>query len=149
MFTRNQGYAYSADDAFFNCTFDSKGPKGYIRKVARFSPVSDDFYNFGFGDLIPSSNIIDDTSISNNGDGQKILKTVGSIIFDFTTLNPEARIFCKGTTKSRTRLYQIAINKFYPKVSLYFTILGQKGDVWKPFEKGCNYDAFVGFRKLL
>jgi hypothetical protein len=73
--------------------------------------------------------------------------TIGSIIYDFSNLFLEALIFVQGTTKARTRLYQIHINKHWERIEPIFDLLGLKNDRWEPFRRGVNYDAFLGRRK--
>ena len=61
----------------------------------------------------------------------------------FTDRNPEALIYATGSTKTRTRLYQIGITKFIEKVKADFVIYGQIEKEWHFFEKDINYDAFL------
>ncbi len=61
----------------------------------------------------------------------------------FTDEYPDALIYAVGTTKSRTRLYQIGISKFFEKAQEDFIIYGQIGVEWYLFEKNINYEAFL------
>jgi hypothetical protein len=69
-------YPYYTDADFFDFEFESHGPKGNIKKVARFLRIEHNLYNFGFGDLNKTNGDISDTIVSNNGDGAKVLATV-------------------------------------------------------------------------
>lgn len=142
-------YNYFTNISGFDFEFESIGIKGIIKKVARFTFMQSPFiYNFGFGDLNESTGDISDTVVSNNGDQDKIMGTLGSIIFDFTTLNSDAQIFIEGTNAVRTRLYQMNISKYWNQIDLFFEVLGLKEDKWYPFKKGINYEGFLGRRKM-
>ena len=67
--------AYVADDlSIFE--FISSGKHGHIRKRILFQPTDmQGVYNLAFGDLSPEGEI-DDQTISNNGDRDKILATI-------------------------------------------------------------------------
>jgi hypothetical protein len=73
--------------------------------------------------------------------------SLGSIFYDFTNVLLEAAIFVQGTNKSRTRLYQMNINKHWERISPIFEVFGLIVERWEPFKKGVNYDAFLGRRK--
>lgn len=140
-------YFYKTNNSFLDYEFESVGPKGTIKKVARFSQIENKIYNFGFGDLNDATGEISDTVVSNNNDGEKVLITVASIIYDFTNISKDASIFIKGTTVSRTRRYQMGINKYWLQINSLFEIYGLKNQKWEVFKQGENYDAFLGRRK--
>jgi len=140
-------YSYTADKTFTVYSFISIGPKGPIQKIAKFREFERNVYNFGFGDYNPETGDISDTHVSNNHDTEIIMGTVGSIIYDFTNLFPEALIFIQGTNAARTRLYQIHINKHWERIEPIFEVFGLRNLRWEPFKKGINYDAFLGHRK--
>jgi hypothetical protein len=79
-------YQYTADKTFMAYHFISNGPQGAIRKIAKFSLIGENLYNFGFGDLDPVTGDISDTVISDNKDVDIVMGTVGSIIYDFINL---------------------------------------------------------------
>ena len=103
-------YPYYADAEFFDFEFESQGPKGTIKKIARFMHIGPNLYSFGFGDFNRTSGEISDTIVSNNGDGAKVLATVANIIHDFARVHEDVTIFIRGSTLSRTRWYQMNIN---------------------------------------
>ncbi len=140
-------YLYHTNSSFLDYEFESVGPKGTIKKVARFSAMGTNVYNFGFGDLDESTGEISDTVVSNNGDGDKVLVTVANIIYDFTDVYLDAAVFIQGTTPARTRRYQMGINKYWPQINPIFEIFGLKNEKWEPFRPGENYTAFLGRRK--
>ena len=65
------------------------------------------------GDLDEETGDISDTTISNNGDGDKVLRTVAAIIYHFTSAYMSASVFIQGTNAARTRRYQMGINKYW------------------------------------
>lgn len=140
-------YAYNCDILHLNYEFESVGENVIIKKVARFSQFGDSIYNFGFGDLNRLTGEIDDIVVSNNGDGDKVLLTVASIIYDFTSYYPEASVFIQGTTLSRTRRYQIGINKNWQLANLLFDIFALKNENWVKFQIGINFEAFIITRR--
>ena len=126
--------------------FFSEGPKGRIRKLVRFlllEEFPDRTYNIGFGDWKMYRDDFDDKAISNNADSQKVLHTVAAAILDFARKHPDAWIYAEGSTPSRTRLYQISINRFWKEIVPQFIVFGLLADEWLPFKKGINYDAFL------
>lgn len=147
MFSADK-YAYRTNSSFLDYEFESTGPKGVLKKVARFSEIGINVYNFGFGDLNELTGEISDTVISNNDDGDKVLITDASIIYDFTSFYDGAAVFIHGTTPSRTRRYQMGINKYWTQMSPIFEVLGLKNEKWQQFRSGENFDAFLGRRKV-
>jgi hypothetical protein len=140
-------YPYYANPDFFDFEFESEGPKGTIKKIARFSSIGTNLYNFGFGDLNEATKDISDDVVTNNGDGEKVLATVAGIIYDFTAKIPEAAIFIQGTTPSRTRWYQMGINKNWEEIGRSFEVYGRRIGQWEHLNKGPNYEAFIERRK--
>lgn len=70
------------------------------------------------------------------------------ILSNFTNRFPGEKIYFEGSTPSRTRRYQMIINKYWSKLDPLFTIFGYIED--KGFEKfraGVNYEAFLAVRK--
>ena len=140
-------YSFSTNDSFLDFEFESNGLKGVITKVARFSDIGKNIYNFGFGDLDSLTGEISDTVISNNGDDDKVLITVASIIYDFTCVYSGAVVFIKGTTPSRNRRYQMGVNKHWDQINAVFEVFGFENEKWEHFRNGENYEAFLGRRK--
>lgn len=140
-------YHFYSTNSHFDYEFLTIGPNGAIKKVARFRHRAENVYNFGFGDLHETTGEISDTTTSNNGDRDAVLATVAKIIYEFTSLFTDATIFIIGTDAPRTRLYQQGINKFWEQIEPVFEISGYKNGKWIDFEKGINYDAFMGIRK--
>ncbi|ODT95652.1 MAG: hypothetical protein ABS85_00835, partial [Sphingobacteriales bacterium SCN 48-20] len=102
-------YEFYTTESGDHYNFKSVGKNGEIEKVARFDKLGRNIYNIAFGDW--NNNKLHDRAVSNNGDKDKILATVGRIISDFTETLPEALVFARGVDQVRTRLYQQEINK--------------------------------------
>ncbi len=141
-------YTYFTNFNGLDYEFESIGPKGIIIKVARFSKMKAvNTYNFGFGDLNEATGEIDDSISSNNADQEKIIGTLGNIIVDFLGQNISSQIYIEGTDVRRTRFYQIYLNRYFDELNKNFIIFGFKNNSWSSFEKGVNYEAFLGKRK--
>lgn len=128
--------------------FVSEGPNGKIAKLIRFDKMEiEHLYNLAFGDQQSASDQLDDQSVSNNGDTQKVLATVARAVEIFTIKHPSSWIYATGSTRSRTRLYQMGINRFLPYILEDFVVLGLTEGGWKKFQQGVLYDAFLVKRK--
>jgi hypothetical protein len=129
--------------------FTSEGPKGRINKLILFTATDyENIYNLAFGDKHPVTGEIDDSVISNNGDSEKVLSTVVATIYEFTNKYPEAMVYATGSTKSRTRLYQMGIAKYLEEASADYEIYGRFKDEWETFTIGKDYESFVVKRKI-
>lgn len=129
-------------------SFISVGRRGLILKVVRFDEIEPDIFNLGFGDFDFEKQTLSDSIVSDNGDMEKILATVVSILSDFLQNNPKFSVFIVGSTVSRTRLYQIAINRYYEDFKVDFEIFGYKNSEFEIFQKNVNYESFL-VRKML
>jgi len=130
--------------------FDSLGSKGRIKKVVLYTQLkelNENIYNLSFGDWDESSQEINYEVNSNNGDGKMVLATVALTALEFSKHFPEAIIHIKGSTSSRTRLYQMGINSYFMEINELFHIIGFKNSAWEIFEPNRNYEAFVIKRK--
>lgn len=132
--------------------FYSEGPKGVVKKIVRYRLIQElpfKIYNLGFGDWDASQNEVDDRVNTNNQDSQKVLATVADTVLDFLKNHPEVSVFAQGSTKSRTRLYQMNIAAFYKEITdTSLAVQGYINETWQPFEVGINFDAFIIRRKL-
>jgi hypothetical protein len=134
----------------FNYEFYSVGPNGRIKKIVRFTALADyedDYFNLYLGDWLEVEHRASDTSVSNNEDRDKVLATVASIVVHFTSLMPQAAIFAKGSTPSRTRLYQIGITSHWSEIREDFDVQGFRQTIWERFQRNRNYEAFLLRRK--
>ena len=140
-------YDYNMNENFLDYEFYSKGPKGMVKKIVRFTHISGDVYNLAFGDLDYKTGEISDTAVTDNNDSRKVLATVAATLHDFTLRYPEAIVLAKGSTYSRTRLYRMGITNHLSVINIDFEIFGLKDEHWELFKAGENYDAFLTRRK--
>jgi hypothetical protein len=128
--------------------FVSAGVNGAVEKLVVYSATnSPEFFNLGFGDKDQLTGDFDDTVVTNNGDSVKVMATVAATIYAFTDEFPDARIFAKGSTRSRTRLYRMGISNNLDVIKLDFWIFGLSEGDWEEFSLGTDYDAFLVVRK--
>ena len=127
--------------------FTSIGPKGEIPKLVVYSKIDHNIYNLAFGDKDINTGGFNDLVITDNKDSQKVLVTVASTVYTFTDKYPDVWIAVSGSTRARTRLYQIGISNNWAKISADFIVLGFKNETWELFEKNIAYDAFLIKRK--
>jgi hypothetical protein len=137
-------YPLASSDTLMTFEFISEGHKGLIYKLVRYQPTNlEGVYNLAFGDKDQITGNIDDTVISNNGDGEKVLATVVATVYAFTDKYPEAWIYASGSTKSRTRLYRMGIAKFLSEIEEDFEVLGERNDDWEAFRRNIEYEGFL------
>ena len=138
-------YKLYQDVEFLHFEFFSEGPNGKIRKIIQyqeFSPGSQ-IYNLGFGDWNESAKRLDDLSVTNNNDREKVLATVAATVLEFLGDFPDMMVYAQGSTPSRTRLYQIGIATHYHEISSVLKIYGFINDEWESFRRNRNYEAFL------
>jgi hypothetical protein len=131
--------------------FVSVGKNGAIPKCIFFVPTAMPFvYNLAFGNVVGDGEI-DDTSVSDNGDRNKILATLAKVIDQYTRKYPERRIYFRGSTKERTRLYRMAVGLNLEELSetfeIYVEVDNEGGFV--PFRKNMEINAFLIKRKIV
>jgi hypothetical protein len=140
-------YELRAGINLFTFEFVSDG-KCKIIKIVEFEPMSlPNLYNLSFADKNTKTGELDDLAITDNGDAEKVLATVVAAVYDFTETHPEAWIHATGSTKARTRLYRMGINKYFDVVQKDFVIMGKHQNDWELYQKGKDYQAFAVHRK--
>ena len=137
-------YPIQASSSYYKFEFYSEGINGRIKKQVIFKAFPEDntVYNLGFGDVTETGDI-NDVAITNNGDKDKVLKTVCVIVLQFLTVNHNKFVFAIGSSFSRTRLYNMGISKYLEILSEEVLIFGFKDEKWEEFKKGNNYGAFL------
>jgi hypothetical protein len=146
----------------FTYRFFSRGTRGVFEMRVCFRATRENTYNLGFGVIDPDDGWLDDLIELRNGDTQKILATVANCALIFLDEHPRCRIHATGSTPSRTRLYQMGINRVLPELTDDYAIAGLiverdplgemqgsypqwKGE-WRELRKGISYDAFLIFK---
>ena len=119
-----EAYAFSRNEQNSTFKFQSIGKRGKFEKAIVFSLITDNIYNPALLDFNPLTQDYTDDSITDNGDMPAILATVMRVIFGYLTDFLDHRIYLVGNTASRTRLYQIAINKVFPSTNDCINVSG-------------------------
>jgi hypothetical protein len=127
--------------------FISEGKKGAVLKRVSFVEFEYGFFNMGLGDVDENTCEVTYLSITDNDDRDKVLATVAQIIDELFTLYPQHTIYFKGTSDSRTRLYQIAINHYFDELDSKFHVLGELEDKMTRFQRNTNYKSFLILKK--
>lgn len=144
----NPKYQLTAEQNLTIFNFISEGPKGKITKLIEIKETNlKDFYNLAFGDKDQETGKINDSVVTNNNDTEKVLATVVSAVYAFTDINPEVWVYATGSTKSRTRLYRMGINKYLNEIENDFEIYGELKNNWCIFDKTTDFEGFVVKRK--
>ena len=103
--------------------FVSFGSKGQIRKKIQFSETNlKNIYNLAIGDTNEETGVLDDLAVSDNGDIEKVLSTVVASVLVFTEKNPDSIFYASGSSKSRTKIYQMGISKYFDEIEPLFEI---------------------------
>lgn len=141
-------YPLSSDESLTIFEFTSEGPNGKITKIVQYAPTNlKDVFNLAFGDKDHQTGEIDDPTISNNGDSEKVLATVVATVYAFTDKNPEVWVYASGSTVARNRLYRMGIAKHFHEVQIDFEVYGEVENNWEPFQKEIEYQGFLVKRK--
>jgi len=142
-------YQLKSEEELTRFEFISEGPRGVIRKLIEFQQTTDaDIFNLAFGDKNPATGQMDDLAVSDNGDTEKVLATVVAAVYAFLEAHSSSFVYAQGSTKARTRLYRMGINRFYDDMRRDFYLYGRVGEDFLEFEPGKPYDGFLAQRKL-
>ena len=138
----NYEFSHIASSVSFE--FDSISDTKIVKKFIEFSLVNSEIslYNLTLLDVL-SDGFMSDLSVTNNQDMPKVLATVFKAVAYFFSVNQNATVFIEGSTKSRTRLYQIAIAKYLVQIEHKYSIWGFVGDDFEKFNRGKNYNSFI------
>ncbi|PSL23913.1 DUF6934 family protein [Dyadobacter jiangsuensis] len=141
-------YEITPGDTALTFEFVSQGVKGDVEKLVVYSRIGlTGTFNMGFGNKIGSTEDFDDSTVTNNGDTQKVMATVAATLYPFTDRFPDAKVYFKGSTRARTRLYRIGISNNLELITLDFQIYGLNHGQWEKFVLGIDYEAFLVTRK--
>jgi hypothetical protein len=129
----------SAD--FKQYTFISKGPKGDLLKLVKFSAFKQvpGSYNRALGTI--RNEIADYAETTDNNDRDKIIATIFHIARIFSKAHPDQKIFINGRNEATTRLYRGAINHAYKEINNDYFIYG---GIYSVIPHTYNFDLFTG-----
>lgn len=131
-----------ASEDSLSFAFDSISGQRIIRKKAEFVLISADLYNFAFGD-VNEEDEIDDFVVSNNKDMDKVFATLIQILITFLKTHKGKGVYFKGSTPSRTRMYQIILNKERANWEGLLAVYGSYNGNLMPFETDHRYNSFI------
>ncbi|MCE7067997.1 DUF6934 family protein [Dyadobacter sp. CY326] len=135
-------YPFRASEDYLSFTFESISKQRIVRKKAEFVKIYADVYNFAFGDLNDEGEI-DDLVVTNNKDMEIVFATLIRILLDYLTKYEDNWVYFKGSTPSRTRMYQIILTKEKVHWEDMLIIYGIIDGETYPFELNCRFDAFI------
>jgi hypothetical protein len=146
----HEKYPLQTDSKSLIFEFKSKGTKGIVRKIIQYSPTRiDGVYNLGFGDFDEITGELNDFTVTNNGDTNKVLATVASTVSLFFEKHPNSSVYVEGSTPVRTRLYRIGITNNLLEIRSNFEIYGLVINEWEKFDPKKDYVAFLIRKKKL
>jgi len=125
-------YELSSASDYTVFQFFSEGRNGKVDKRIQFGPfLLEDYgrvYNCAFGDWDEDRQTLDDRTITNNGDRDRVLSTVVDSIYIYADHYPERIIHIKGSDEVRTYLYGRIISMFRDDMFKEFRIFGVRYD---------------------
>jgi hypothetical protein len=141
-------YLLQTDDEQTIFEFYSQGPRGNILKRVAYTPTTiSNLWQLVMGDYNTETDEIDFLNVTNNNDREKVLATVGSTLYSFFDKLPQVMVYARGSTNSRTRLYQIGINSMYEQIIQDFEVYGELDGEFERFSKNKNYNSFIVIKK--
>jgi len=116
-------YDFNQIDESLSFSFESTGKRNIEKRVIFQKLDLENYYQLALVDL-KEDGTFGDKIVSNNGDRDTVLATIFQILNYFLTIFPDVVVLFAGSTNSRTRLYQIALNSELEKASKNFNISG-------------------------
>ena len=143
-------YDIIPDKDLHTFNYNSEGKNGAIQKVVFYQEIEPaGVFNLALGDRNPITGEIDDKSVSDNGDTEKVLATVVSTVYAFLDDFPNAYIYAEGSTHSRNRLYRRGITKYLTEALEDFIIYGLLANKEvELFNPNTDYVGFLIHRKI-
>ncbi|KAA0989995.1 DUF6934 family protein [Dyadobacter aurulentus] len=123
-------------------SFESISNHRVIAKLIEFVQIDDQVYNLAFGD-VEIDGYLNDLVVSDNMDTKEVLASVIEAVLIFFDAHPNNSVYIKGSTTSRTRLYQIVLNREYCNWQDKFIVYGVCGEDVLTFQAGIAFEAFV------
>lgn len=126
--------------------FISIGKNGPVKKRILFSPPDAVMVNLAFGD-IDEYGKLNDRTVTDNGDRNKVLATVVHAVELYFNKYPERWIYFRGSTSSRMRLYRMAITIHLEELLIKFDIYAEQRNRIIYFQKNIEAEAILVKKK--
>ena len=133
-------YLYIAVRRKTRFIFESEGVQGKIVKIIQFSPMDDNEWNLGFGDL--KSGFVDDSIVSNNQDTVKVLQTVARATYEFFNTYPDSVVIINPVDERRRKLYNRIFQRHIKDISTVCDVTGVIGTEKELYESQKYYESF-------
>lgn len=143
-------YPFTVLDEAMRYEFVSYGKQTIHKTVIYFATDIPNLYSLTLAN-IRSDHSLDVYSVSDNGDMPMILSTVFQTIEHFLHHHPDSTIGFKGSSESRTRLYQVAIARELDEALERFNIWGIRtaDNQPEPFRRNIPYQSFfIAFKNI-
>ena len=134
------------DEEVFRYYFYSKLQNKEVLKAVTFAPFYWlNFYNVALVDVLENGQFTD-IKTTKDYDRDLILVTVVRIMIDFLKNYSNVKLYFKGNTTAKTRLFRMAISKHSSELTGLLKVYGvwekEEGLDFEPFNANINYDAF-------
>jgi hypothetical protein len=129
-------------------TFESNNAQGTnpVTKVVAYVPIVRNgkrYYNLEFDDFHFETKSIDDSSITDNGDMRKVLKTVTSTLEIFFDEFSNETVRFDGSDAVRHSYYLKLIRDYYELIEPFYRVRGCVDRRLEKFRAGIEYDFVV------
>jgi hypothetical protein len=144
MSLNNYPLNIAADNFYW---FISSGSAADVPKGVFFDPADipsiPRVYNVGLADYIQEK--WTDQNRTNNGDMAKVMETVAAAIVQYLQRFPDRRIYVRGNTEPKRRLYQRYASNNLNEISIKYYLFGKEYDKnqFEVFGKGKVYEALL------
>lgn len=108
------------NDNVLQFSFTSEGDKGSIEKMIEFSPMQNNRWNLGFGDLQDNDWV--DSVVSNNNDMRKVLQTVANAVHAFFDIYKDHEILIMPVDRRRKLLYNRTFQQKWTEIDPIFSV---------------------------
>jgi hypothetical protein len=114
--SRLQFYPLEKSEDNLRYRFVSQGESADIVKLVIYEHYKDDLWNLAFGDANEDETEFDDTTISDNGDMRKVIRTIFETGVIFTDTYPNRNILIIPVDKQRQMLYNRVFSDKYEEI---------------------------------
>ena len=135
-----QPYPYYVLEEKTQYIFISIGEKS-VAKIVFITPLRDNIWNLGFGDL-EAGGFVNDSVVTNNQDALKVVRTVAKIAIDFLAKYPDCELEINPVDEKRKRLYNNIFRKYFKEILPVFTVIATFGEEEENYSSLKYYDLF-------